>query len=126
MYIMGFLGALSKSDEQLQKESDARYKKEQAEKKASVEKNKKQKKMLQGGLGKGLGRGVADVLSFGSKGKGGIFGSLGLGQKKQNLKIPPMFAGLPSTRPVMTTKPFYPPKGQMLKISEVIGTQKPM
>ena len=121
---MGFLGALSKSDEQLQKESDARYKKEQAEKKASVEKNKKQKKMLQGGLGKGLGGGVADVLSFGSKGKGGIIGSLGLGQKEQKFKIPAMFAGLPSTRPVMTTKP-YKPSPQMLKISEVIGTQKP-
>ena len=122
---MGFLGALSKSDEQLQKERDARYKKEQAEKKASVEKNKKQKKMLQGGLGKGLGGGVADVLSFGSKGKGGIIGSLGLGQKEQKFKIPAMFAGLPSKRPVMTTKP-YKPSPQMLKISEVIGTQKPM
>ena len=122
---LGFFGAGSKSAEQDKLDSIAYSKKVIAQKNASIEKNKKQKKMLQGGLGKGLGRGVADVLSFGSKGKGGIFGSLGLGQKKQNLKIPPMFAGLPSTRPVMTTKPFYPPKGQMLKISEVIGTQKP-
>ncbi len=121
MYIMGFLGALSKSDAQLQKESDARYKKEQAEKKASIEANKKTKKTLQGGLGKGLGGALAGVASFGSKGKGGIMGSLGLGQKQKKVKIPSMFAGLPTTRPVMTTKP-YKPNPQMLKISQVIGT----
>jgi hypothetical protein len=126
MYIMalGFLGAGSKSAEQEKLDTIAYNKKVIAEKKASVEKNKKQKKMLQGGLGKTLGGGVAKAFSFGSKAEGGIMGSLGLGQK-QKFKIPAMFAGLPSTRPVMTTKP-YKPSPQMLKISEVIGTQKPM
>ena len=120
---LGFLGAGSKSAEQEKLDTIAYNKKVIAEKKASIEKNKKQKKMLQGGLGKTLGGGVADVLSFGSKGKGGIFG--GIKAKKQpKFKIPAMFAGLPSTRPVMTTKPFNPT--HMLKISEVIGTQKPM
>jgi len=126
MALGGFLGALSKSDAQLQKESDARYKKEQADKKKSIEQNKKTKKTLQSGLGKGLGGGIAKAFSFGSKGEGGIMGSLGLGQKKQKKqKIPAMFAGLPTKRPIMTTKP-YKPSPQMLKMSDVLGTQKPM
>lgn len=122
---LGFLGAGSKSAEQEKLDSIAYSKKVIAEKKASVEKNKKQKKMLQGGLGKGLGGALADIGSFGSKGKGGIIGSLGLGQKQKKMMIPPMFAGLQTTRPVMTTRPVRPP-AMMLKISEVIGTQKPM
>ena len=43
MALGGFVGAFSKSDEQLQKESEARQRKEASEKKASIEKNKKEK-----------------------------------------------------------------------------------
>lgn len=122
---LGFIGSGSKSQEQTKLDNIAYSNKVIAEKKASIEANNKQKKMLQGGLGKELGGGLADVFSFGSKGKGGILGSLGLGPKQQTFKIPSIFAGLPTTRPVMTTKPYKPPP-MMLKISEVIGTQKPM
>ena len=120
MALGGFVGAFSKSDEQLQKDEDARIKKEAAEKKASIEKNKTEKKMLQKGLGKGLGGGVAKVFSFGSKGEGGVMGSLGLGPKKpKNLKMPPGFGDLMSMK-----RPMQPP-ASIVPMSDVMKINKP-
>jgi hypothetical protein len=84
VYIMalgfgGFLGAGSRTDEEIERRAEAERKRDAKRKQDSIEFNKKSKSKLQGALGKGLGGAVGDVLSFGSRGKGGIAGSLGLG-----------------------------------------------
>jgi hypothetical protein len=117
MALGGFVGAFSKSDAQLQKDEEARMKKEAAEKKASIEKNKKDKKMLQKGLGKTLGGGVADVFSFGSKGKGGIMGSLGLGPKKYTMP-----AGFGN---IMSMKRPTVPLAEIVPMSSVMKINRP-
>jgi hypothetical protein len=75
----GFLGAGSRTDEEIERRAEADRKRDAKRKQDSIEFNKKSKSKLQGALGKGLGGAVGDVLSFGSRGKGGIAGSLGLG-----------------------------------------------
>jgi hypothetical protein len=75
----GFLGAGSRTDEEIERRAEAERKRDAKRKQDSIEFNKKSKSKLQGALGKGLGGAVGDVLSFGSRGKGGIAGSLGLG-----------------------------------------------
>jgi hypothetical protein len=75
----GFLGAGSRTDEEIERRAEADRKRDAKRKQNSIEFNKKSKSKLQGALGKGLGGAVGDVLSFGSAGKGGIAGSLGLG-----------------------------------------------
>jgi hypothetical protein len=129
----GFLGAGSRSDEEIERRSEAYRKQEAKAKKDSVEFNKKSKGALQGALGKGLGGAVGDVLSFGSKGKGGLSGSLGLagfGQpKRKNYKailaneIAKRKRDGMTTRPVMSTRPVRsPPRAKMLVMGDVIGT----
>jgi hypothetical protein len=75
----GFLGAGSRSDEEIERRAEADRKRDAKRKQNSIEFNKKSKSKLQGALGKGLGGAVGDVMSFGSAGKGGLAGSLGLG-----------------------------------------------
>jgi hypothetical protein len=142
MYIMalgfgGFLGAGSRTDEEIERRAEAQRKRDAKRKQDSVEFNKKSKGALQGALGKGLGGAVGDVLSFGSAGKGGIAGSLGLGgggffgtpkRKKTPSKAEFMakfkdFKQKQKTRPVMSTRPVRNfPRAKMLVMGDVIGT----
>ena len=135
----GFLGAGSRSDEEIARRAEADRKRDAKRKQDSIEFNKKSKSKLQGALGKGLGGAVGDVLSFGSAGKGGLAGSLGLGggglfgaPKRKKTKTPSKaefmqkyqeFKQYQKTRPVMTTRPVRnTPRAKMLVMGDVIGT----
>jgi hypothetical protein len=150
MYIMalgfgGFLGAGSRTDEEIERRAEADRKREAKRKQDSIEFNKKRKGALQGALGKDVGGAFGEALSFGSAGKGGIAGSLGLGggglfgaPKRKKKKTPTReefmakvaeFKQYQKTRPVMTTRPVMstrpvrsPPRAKMLVMGDVIGT----
>ena len=131
----GFLGAGSRSDEEIERRAEADRKREAKAKKDSVEFYKKRKGALQGALGKDVGGAFGEALSFGSKGKGGIAGSLGLsgfGQPKRKktpskaefmARVAEFKKTRPQTRPVMSTRPVRsPPRAKMLVMGDVIGT----
>lgn len=145
MYIMalgfgGFLGAGSRTDEEIERRAEADRKREAKAKKDSVEFNKKRKGALQGALGKDVGGAFGEALAFGSKGKGGIAGSLGLagfgqpkrkktGSKAEFMAKVAEFKKKQKSRPVMTPRPVMStrpvrnvPKAKMLVMGDVIGS----
>jgi len=137
----GFLGAGSRTDEEIERRAEADRKREAKAKKDSIEFNKKRKGALQGALGKDVGGAFGEALAFGSKGKGGIAGSLGLGgggmfgapKRKKTPSKAEFMAKVaefkqkqktrPQTRPVMSTRPVRNfPRAKMLVMGDVIGT----
>ena len=62
----GFLGAGSRSDEEIERRAEAQRKRDAKAKKDSIEFNKKRKGALQGALGKAVGGAFGEALAFGS------------------------------------------------------------